>query len=226
MGVLGVLNQSRVIAGPAQVYLVAYPVAGYTGGTDALKVTNLKSLFFSDSATDACRVLIPSAYSELDATGIDLKFKQAPIKFSPNMGGDYKAANGPSELSISWAFKDVDANKIIDAFSAVAGDTFTTVAAAGVAGRKTVMIGRQGVPLKLAMLIRYPSTIISAAGVAEFENIYVPMANMEPTWDVKLDHKNVAVVKITATAVTDMSLLGSQPMPPIALWDQVTAPGT
>ena len=226
MAVLGVLNQSRVIAGPAQVYLVAYPAAGYVGATDAIKVTALKALFFSDSATDACRVLIPSAYAELDATGVELKFKQDPIKFSPNLGGDYKAANGPSELTISWAFKDVDANKIIDAFSAVAGDAFTTVAGIGIAGRKTVMIGRQGVPLKLAMLIRYPSTIISAAGVVEFENIYVPMANMDPTWDVKLDRKSVAVVKITATAITDMSLLGTQTMPPIALWDSVTAPGT
>lgn len=226
MAVLGVLNQSRVIAGPAQVYLVAYPVAGYTGGTDALKVTNLKSLFYSDSTTDACRVLIPSVYSELDASGIELKFKQAPIKFSPNMGGDYKAANGPSELTVSWAFKDVDANKIIDAFSAIAGDTFTTVAAVGVGARKTVMIGRQGVPLKLAMLIRYPSVIQSAGGVQEYENIYVPMVNMEPAWDVKLDRKNVAVVKVTASAITDMSLIGAQAMPPIALWDQVTAPGT
>lgn len=226
MGVLGSLNQSRVIAGPAQVYLINYPAAGYTGGTDALKVTNLKSLFFSDSATDACRVLIPSVYADLDATGIELKFKQAPIKFSPNMGGDYKAANGPSELTVSWAFKDVDANKILDAFSAIAGDAFTTVAAAGVAGRKTIMIGRQGVPLKVAMLIRYPSTIQSASAVQEFENIYVPMANMEPNWDVKLDRKNVAVVKMTANAITDMSLIGTQAMPPIALWDQVTAPGT
>lgn len=226
MAVLGVLNQSRVISGPAQVYLVAYPAAGYIGATDALRVTSLKSLFFSDSASDADRILIPSAYSELDASGIELKFKQTPIKFSPNMGGDYKAANGPSELTITWAFKDVDANKIIDAFSAVAGDAFTTVSALGVAGRKTVMIGRQGIPLKLAMLIRYPSTTISAGGVAEFENIYVPMANMDPTWDVKLDKKSVAVVKITATAVTDMSLIGTQAMPPIALWDNVTAPGT
>lgn len=226
MAVLGVLNQSRVIAGPAQVYLVAYPVAGYTGGTDALKVTSLKALFYSDSATDACRVLTPSVYSELDASGIELKFKQAPIKFSPNMGGDYKAANGPSELTVSWAFKDVDANKIIDAFSAITGDTFTTVAAVGVGGRKTVMIGRQGVPLKLAMLIRYPSVIQSAGSVQEYENIYVPMVNMEPSWDVKLDRKNVAVVKVTANAITDMSLIGAQAMPPIALWDQVTAPGT
>ena len=226
MAVLGVLNQSRVIAGPAQVYLAAYPVGGYVGATDAIKVTALKALFFSDSATDACRVLIPTAYSELDASGVNLKFKQPPIKFSPNLGGDYKAANGPSELTVEWTFKDVDANKIIDAFSAVAGDAFTTVAGIGIGGRKTVMIGRQGIPLKLAMLIRYPSTIISAAGVVEFENIYVPMVNMEPNWDVKLDRKNVAVVKVLATAITDLSLMGSQPLPPIALWDSVTAPGT
>lgn len=219
MSVLGTLNQSRTFSGPATVYLAAYPSAGYTGASDAAKVTALKALFFSDSATDACKTLIPSAYCELDASGVDLKFKQNPIEFDPNVGGKYKAANGPTELAVSWAFKDVDANKIIDAFSAIAGDTFTTSASTGVAGRKTVMIGRQGAPLKVAILIRVPSN----AFPGEFEHIYVPMATLAPDWEIKLDKKSVAVCKLTANAINDMSLQGSQAIPPVALWDQVTA---
>lgn len=218
MSVLGSLNQSRVVAGPAQVYLAAYPTGGYTGSTDAAKVTALKALFYSDSATDACKTLIPSVYADLDASGVELKFKQTSIEYDPNLGGKYKAANGPAELAITWAFKDIDANKIIDAFSAVAGDAFTTTSGTGIAGRKTVMIGRQGAPLKVAILVRYPSAI-----AGEFENIYVPCAVMDPSWDLKLDKKNVAVAKVTANAITDMSLLGSAAMPPVALWDQVTS---
>ena len=221
MAVLGSLNQSRVISGPAQVYLAAYPAAGYVGSTDAARVTALKALFYSDSATDACRVLVPSVYCDLDASGIDLKFSQASIEFDPNLGGKYKAANGPASLAVTWSFKDVDANKIIDAFSAIAGDAFTTTAGASIAGRKTVMIGRQGAPLKVAILVRYPSTI-----PGEFENVYVPMATLEPSWEIKLDKKNVAVAKMTANAITDMTLLGSQAMPPVALWDQVSAAAT
>lgn len=226
MAVLGTLNQSKKIIGPAQVYLAAYPTAGYVGATDALRVTNLKSLFFSDSATDACRTLIPSVYSDIDATGIEIKLKQGAIEYDPNMGSKYKASNAPSECTVSWSYKDLDANKLIDAFSAVAGDTFTTAAAAGVAGRKTIILGRQSVPLTVAMLIRYPSEIISAGGVPEFRNIYIPMATITPDWDIKLNKKSVATVKVTATAICDMSLIGSQPMPPIALTDDVTAPGT
>ena len=153
----------------------------------------------------------------VDASGIELKFKQNPIEFEGNAGGKYKAMNGPSELQVSWAFKDIDANKIIDAFSAVAGDVFSTTAGTGIAGRKTVMVGRQGAPLKVAILVRYPSVI-----AGEFEHIYVPCATMDPAWDIKLDKKSVAVAKVTASAITDMSLMGTQAMPPIALWDQVT----
>ena len=217
MAVLGSVNQSRVVSGPAQVYLAAYPSSGYTGTTDAQKVTSLKALFYSDSATDACKVLIPSAYSDLEASGVELKFKQADISYDPNLGGKYKAASGPAELAVTWSFKDIDANKIIDAFSALAGDTFTTTAGVGIAGRKTVMLGRQGAPLKVAILVRYPSSSIAG----EFENIYVPMATLDPSWDIKLDKKSVAVCKLTANAINDMSLIGSQSMPPVALWDQV-----
>ena len=226
MAVLGTLNQSKKIVGPAQVYLAQYPSGGYVGGTDALRITNLKALFFSDSATDACRVLIPSIYSDISANGIEVKLKQTDITYDPNIGSKYNLSNGPSECTVSWEYKDVDSNKIIDAFSALAGDTVTTVAAAGVAGRKSVLIGRQSAPLVVAMLIRYPSEIVSAGGVAEFRNIYIPMANLSPDWTLKIDKKSATVVKLVATAICDMSLIGSQAMPPIALMDDVTTAGT
>ena len=226
MAVVGTLNQSKKIAGPAMVYVVARPSGGYTGGTDALKVTNLKSQFFSDSATDACRVLTPSIYCDIEASGIEIKLKQNPIDYDPNSGSKYKAMNGPSECTVSWQFKDLDANKLIDAFSCLAGDTFTTAAATGVAGRKTVMLGRQGAPLEVAILVRYPSVITSVGSVAEFQNIYIPYAMMNPEWDIKLDKKSLATVKCVATAVCDMSLIGSQSMPPVALVDDITAAGT
>jgi hypothetical protein len=225
MAVLSSLNQSKKIAGVAQVYLVARPTGGYTGGTDALRVTNLKSQFFTDAATDACRVLIPSIQFDLDASGVEIKLKQNSIEFDPNAGSKYKAMNAPSEATVSWTFKDMDAGKIMDAFSCVAGDQFTTAAATGVAGRKTVMIGRQGSPLEVAILVRYPAGTVSAGGVAEFQNIYIPYATMTPDWDIKLDKKNLAVCKLSATAICDMSLIGSAAMPPVALIDDVTAAG-
>jgi len=226
MAVLGTLNQSKRISGPGQVYLVAYPTGGYTGGTDALKVTALKALFFSDSATDACRVLIPSIYSDIDASGIEVKLKQGSVEFDPNAGSKYKTSNAPSEVTVTWAYKDLDANKIIDAFSAVAGDTFTTAAAAGVAGRKTVILGRQSAPLYCAILIRYPSEIVSAGGVAEFRNIYIPYATVTPDWTIKIDKKSVSVCKVAATGICDWSLVGTAAMPPVALADDVTTAGS
>jgi len=225
MAVLGTLNQSKRIVGPAQVYLAAYPAGGYVGGSDALKVTALKALFFSDSATDADRVLIPSAYSDIDATGIEIKIKQNAVEFDPNIGSKYKVANAPSEATITWSYKDIDANKLIDAFSAVAGDTFTTTAATGVAGRKTIILGRQSTPLFVAILIRYPSEIISAGGVPEYRNVYIPYATLTPDLTLKIDKKNASVLKVVATAICDMSLIGSNPMPPIALTDDVTGAG-
>ena len=225
MAVVGTLNQSNHIVGPAQVYLVAYPSGGYTGATDAIRVTNVKSQFYSDAATDADRVLIPSIYSDIDATGIEVKLKQDSVEFDPNMGGKYKVSNSVSECSVTWSYKDLDANKLIDAFSALTGDTFTTTAATGVAGRKTVMLGRQSTPLTVAMCIRYPSEIVSAGGVQEYRNIYVPMANLTPDWTLKIDKKSAAVVKVTANGVCDMTLIGSGPMPPIALTDDIVSAG-
>jgi len=225
MAVVGTLNQSKKIVGPAQVYLVAYPTGGYTGASDAVRVTNVKSLFYSDAATDADRVLIPSIYSDIDAAGIEVKVKQDKVEYDPNMGGKYKVANSVSEVSVTWAYKDLDANKIIDAFSALTGDTFTTTAATGVAGRKTVMLGRQSVPLYVAMLIRYPSEIVSAGAVQEYRNIYIPYATITPDWTLKIDKKSAATVKMTAEAICDMTLIGSGPMPPVALTDDVTAAG-
>jgi hypothetical protein len=225
MAVLGVLNQSKKIFGPGQVYLVARPAGGYTGGTDALRIADVKSLFYSDSATDACRTLIPSPYSDITATGIDVKLKQNPIEFDPNMGGKYKAGNGPSEVTVTWTYKDMDANKIMDAFSAVTGDTLTTVAATGVAGRKSVLIGRQGAPLEVAICVRFPVNTVSAGGVQEFQNIFVPYATITPEWELKVDKKELVTCKLTATGICDMSLIGTAAMPPICLTDDVTNPG-
>lgn len=224
MPVVGSYNQAKVVKGPGQVYLVAYPSGGYTGGTDALKVTNVKSQFFTDSATDADRVLIPTAYSEIDANGINPKLKQAKIEFGSQYG-KYKVANGPSEFTCTWSYKDIDANKIIDAFSAVAGDTFTTTAAAGVAGRKSVLLGRQSVPLFCAALIHYPSQTTSAGSVVEWQNIYVPYCTITPEWDIKIASNGVATVKMELVAIPDMSLQGTQAYPPIAIWDDVTSAG-
>lgn len=221
MAVLGTLNQSKKIAGPGQVYIVAHPSAGYTGATDTLRMASVKALFFSDSATDACRVLIPSAYSDISAVGIEVKLKTAPIEFDPNAGGKYKAANGPTECSVTWDFKDADANKILDAFSAVAGDLVTTASGTGIAGRKTVFIGRQGAPLEVAILVRYPSEF-----AGEFRNIFIPYATMNPEWDLKIDKKSIAIVKCVATAINDWTLLGTNAMPPVALIDDVIAAGS
>jgi len=226
MAVLGSLNQSKRIVGPGQVYLVAYPAGGYTGGTDALRVTNLKSQFFSDSATDALRSVTPSVYSDISATGIEVKIKQNSVEFDPNMGSKYKLANSVSEATITWEYKDLDANKLIDAFSAITGDTFTTAAASSVAGRKSVLLGRQSAPLTVAILVRYPSEIISAGGVPEYRNIIAPMANITPDWTLKIDKKGATVCKVVATCIGDMSLIGTMPMPPILLTDDVTAAGT
>lgn len=218
MAVLGTIKQSKRISGPAQVYLVAHPAAGYTGVDDTARMKTLKALFFSDSATDACRVVTASVYSDIAAAGVDVKIKQTPIDFDPNAGSKYKAANGPSECTVTWSYKDADANKIMDAFSAVAGDLITTVAGISIAGRKTVYLGRQGTALEVAIMIRYPSEISG-----EFGHIFVPYATISPDWEVKLDKKNVATVKCVATGICDWSLIGSNAIPPIALMDDVTA---
>lgn len=223
--VLGSINQLKKITGSANVYLAAYPSGGYTGATDALRVTNVKSLFFSDAATDADRVLIPSVYSDIDASGIEIDIKQTPVEFDPNSGPKYKAANGPTEVTVKWKFKDVDANKIMDAFSGLTGDLFTTTAATGVAGRKTVLLGRNSAPLYVAMLVRYPTSTISAGGVTEFQNVYVPFATITPDWQIKLDKKSVATVNLSASAIGDMTLIGSGAMPPTALIDDVQSAG-
>ena len=230
----GVLNQagstytltggSTILEGTAEAFTTS-GTPGYQGGTDALRITALKSLFFADAATDADRVLIPSAYSDIDATGIEVKMKQNMIEYDPNMGVKYKLGNAPSEASITWNYKDADANKIIDAFSAITGDTVTTVAAANIAGRKTVLLGRQSTPLYVAILIRYPSEIMSAGGTPEFRNIYIPFASITPDWTIKIDKKSGAVCKVVANAICDMSLQGTQAMPPIAMADDVTASG-
>jgi len=307
MAVLGTFNQSKRIAGPAQIYLVAYPTGscsggtctltagspgvmtlvtpptfgavslgsqltatgvtgpttisalasgvlnqagstytltggstilestaeafttsgtpGYQGGTDALRITALKSLFYADAATDADRVLIPSIYSDIDATGIEVKIKQNMSEYDSNIYGKMKLVNTPSEGSISWSYKDLDANKLIDAFSAISADTVTTVAATGIANRKSILLGRQSTPLYCALLIRYPSEIMSAGGTSEFRNIYFPFVSITPDASLKIDKKSAAVLKVTANAICDMSLIGSQALPPIALTDDVQSAG-
>lgn len=227
MSVLGTLNQSKFIKGPAQVLIVAYPTGGYTGASDAAKVTQLKGLFYSDATTDACRVLTASPYSNISAKGVEVELKQAAQEYDPNMGGKYKVGNQPSEGSVSWEFADIDANKLMDVFSALTADVFTTVAGSGVAGRKTVMLGRQNAPLYVALCVRFADGTVSPTGVSEFRNIYVPFGVIEGS-DVKLtiDKKGPSVLKIKVTAICDMTLQGSQAMPPVMLTDDITGAAT
>lgn len=224
--VLGVLNQSIKIVGPAQVYLVPYPVGGYTGASDALKVTALKALFFSDSATDACRVVTPSAWADLDATGVEVKMKSAPIEYDPNNGSKYTMAYGPAGCDASWTFHDADANHMIDMWSALSGDTFTTAPGASIGGRTSVLLGRQSVPLQVAIMIRYAANIISPTGVNEYNYILIPNATINPDLQVKIDKKNAASCKVNPHAINEASLQGTQPMAPFALISQVTAAAT
>lgn len=217
MAVLGALNQSKVVAGPATVHLAAYPTGGYTGASEALKITALKTLFFAGG--DSSTTPTPSVYADLDASGVEVKIKTDEVKFSPNAGGDYKAANGPTTATVTFTYKDMDASHIMDAFSCVSGDLTTVAAASGVAGKKTVVIGRAGTPLKVAILIRYPSSIVAGA----FDHIYVPMATISPDWTLKLDKKNVSVCKLQADSINDWSLVGSFALPPAVLVEEVTA---
>lgn len=226
MAVLGSVNQLKKMVGPAQVYLVAYPSAGYTGGTDALRITNVYSQFFSDSGTGALRILIPSAYSDIEANGIDIDLAQSEISYDPNMGSKYKLGNGPSSCTIKWKYKDIEANKILDAFSCLTGDMSTTTAAVGVAGRKSILVGRQSAPLLVAVLVRYPTATTSAGSILEFQNIILPMATMTPQWKLKVDKKSAATAEVTVTGICDMTLIGTQAMPPVALVDDITAAGT
>jgi hypothetical protein len=226
MSVVGTLNQSFKIVGPAQVYLVAYPSGGYTGASDALKVTNLKSQFFSDAATDADRVLIPSPWADLDATGVDIEMKSTPIQFDPNNGSKYTMAYGPASCTVSFTFHDADANHMIDSFSALSSDTFTTSAGASIAGRKTVILGRQSAPLQVAMLIRYPSGIISPTGVNEYANIYIPNATLNPDFKLKIDKKSAVTCSVKAEVINEQTLQGTMPLAPFCLTDQVTAAAT
>lgn len=224
--VLGSVAQAKRLTGPAQVYLAAYPEGGYTGATDEDRIKAVKALFFTDAASDACRVLKVSPYSDLDATGVECKVKQDSIEFDPNLGAKYKLANGPIEASFTWSFKDLDANKLIDMFSAVADDTFTTEAGPTIAGRKTVILGRNSQPLFVAVLLRYPSEKQSPGGVQEFRNVYLPFASITPDWTLKIDKKSAAVCKVTATAIGDMSLIGGGAYPPSILMDDVTDAAT
>ncbi len=226
MALLGVLAQSKKIVGPAQVFLVLYPSGGYTGASDALKVTNLKSLFFSDSATDACRVLIPSQWADLDATGVEIKMKSNPVEFDPNNGSKYTMAYGPAECDVSWTFHDADANHFIDMWSALTGDTFTTAPGASIGGRTSVLLGRQSVPIQVAIMIRYPIGIISPGGVSEYGYIILPNCTINPELQLKVDKKAAATCKVNPKVINEQTLQGSQPVAPFALISEVTAAAT
>jgi hypothetical protein len=199
---------------------------GYQGGTDALKITALKSLFFSDAATDADRVLIPNAWADLDATGVEINMKSNPVEFDPNNGSKYTMAYGPAACDVSWTFHDVDANHMIDMWSALSGDTFTTAPGASIGGRTTVLLGRQSAPLQVAIMIRYPSGVISPGGVNEYDYIIVPNATINPELKLKVDKKNAATAKVNPHAINEQSLQGTQPLAPFALISQNTAAAT
>jgi hypothetical protein len=224
---LATMLQSKRIVGPAQVYLVTYPTGGYTGGSDALKLTALKALFFSDSATDACRLVTPSAYSDMDASGVQIKLKQGSVEFDSNLAGKYKLSSGPTEGSVTFQFKDLDSLHMIDAFSALTGDIFTTAAGASIAGRKTVRLGSQTNPLFVAAMIRYTSELNVVGGTApEYNYILCPYCSMSPDLDIKIDKKSAATAKIQLELICDYSLQGTAPIPPIAYISEVTAVAT
>ena len=219
---LGSINQSKKIQGPANVFLVPYPVGGYTGATDALRMTNILSQFFSDSATGACRALVPSVYSEIDAKGVEVTLKQAKLEFD-SQNGKYPTGNAPTEASVSWSFKDIDAAKLCDIFSAITGDTISTAAAAGVAGRKIIFGGRQSTCNTFALMVRYVSEIATPQGGSEYRHFFLPFAAIQADVKLVIDKKGPSVIKVTAMGIPDYSLQGGQPWPPTFLTDDVIA---
>jgi hypothetical protein len=88
------------------------------------------------------------------------------------------------------------------------------------------LIGRQSAPLLVAALVRYPTSTTSAGGVLEFQNIILPMATMTPQWKLKVDKKSAATADVTLTGICDMTLIGTQAIPPVALVDDVITAGT
>jgi hypothetical protein len=217
---------STIVEGTAETFSTSGN-PGYWGASDAARVTALKSLFYADATTDADRVLIPNAWAALEAgTGVSIDIKSSPIEYDDNLLGKVTRAYGVLSGTIEAKFRDIDANHMIDLWSCNSvSDTFTTAAGASIAGRKTVMVGRQSQPLVVAMLVRVPSQTLSPVlnpSIQEFQNIYFPYVTLNPEMKLDIVRNKVATASIKAMPVPDASLQGSAALPPLYLSDQVT----
>lgn len=218
---IATINQNFEIPGYAQVFLVAYPVSGYTGASQDEKIEAAYELFYTDG-TIRKGVTKVSEFANLNENGLGCKFKALTVETNPNGGSKHPIAFQNFEAELEGTFYDVDVNHLKDIFSAGSGAVKTTTAATGTAGRSTLLVGGQKRLTKYAMLVR----LQSGNGVAgEFDHYLFPRIVFDVDSDFKFTKKDALEMKFKATALYDNTFIDPDTQAPVLCFiDTVTAP--
>jgi hypothetical protein len=184
------------------------PLASPTGvaATDnPLRLAEYYKYFYADAAARKALKAGVVPYAAIDTDGVTSKVKANPIEVDPNSGSKHTIGFSDFESSIEFPILDSDAAHFADLFGARAEDKVSTAAAAGVAGRLSVLFGAQKMPTKVVALLRMPSVLVPG----EYDNKIFFRAAMTLDAEEKFQKKNATNVKVSLSCQNDVFMVDS-----------------
>lgn len=185
--------------------------------------TGLHAIFFTDSATLACRALQAAAipYAILSGSGLEpkLEFEQVMAdadNFTELVVGHYAKA-----VKMKATILDLTVDKLTNLISAASADKITTAAGASIGAAQTLIVGHQKTPARFALMYRTKSNIISPSTAQEYDHWIFPFCSIVPKAGMKFSQKDKQELEIEITAQSDPFFYGGPG--PVCVRRHVTA---
>lgn len=185
--------------------------------------TGLHAIFFTDSATLACRALQTGAvpYAILSGSGLEPKLEFEKVMADADNSTEMVVGHYAKAITMKATILDLTVDKLTNLISAASADKITTAAGATIAAAQTLIVGHQKTPNRYALMWRTKSNIISPTAVQEYDHWIYPFCTIVPKAGQKFSQKDKQDFEIEITAQSDPFFYGGPG--PVCVRRHVTA---
>lgn len=198
--------------GRVEVFLALAPTAdplasptGVAATDNPLRLAEYYKYFYADAAARKALKAGVVPYANIDSDGVTVKIKANPIETDPQNMSKHTIGIADFETSIEFPILDGDAAHWADLTGARAEDKVSTAAAAGVAGRLSVLFGATKTPLRVVALLRMPSVLVPG----EYDNKIFFRSVMTLDSDEKYQKKSAVNTKVLLSCQNDVFMVDS-----------------
>lgn len=224
MSLASITQGCKITGTSMQLYLFAYPTAGYTGTGLAGKLADIYQNVYTTGKTGDP---ILEQWALLDSNGVNFKYKADTIMVDTNNLGKIPAGYGPPEITIEGNCVDADAAHMKDILSSTSGEILGTSAAAGVYGSSAVAFGSARRVAYYGAIIRWLSPTVTTGTATAWDHIVIPRLAINPEMDLKFNRKDATLAKFAFMVLPDATIVSPDSTAAVAgFYDSATAPAT